>query len=155
VSVAVKKRELESNSNHSSTLQVTQTFPSFPCPRLPENHAQITSDIDGKQNGNTYMGPTSCSSLNPCNYNLQCIDEFFYDDPNEPYRPLPEHTLEQSQCYTIIGKKGNFYYCKLHPEVKNIYLETIEHHIKYKDRDMHKSEILKAMSDVVTHSYLL
>jgi hypothetical protein len=69
-----------------------------------------------------------------------------------PIGPLPETYL---RAKPMLYNKGNFYYCKLHPEVKKNYLETIEHHIKYKDRDLHKSEILKAMSDVVTRSYLL
>jgi hypothetical protein len=55
------------------------------------------------------------------------IDEFFYDDPNitpeNPWRPLPKHSLWDSPCYPIIGMhdkwKIPFYYCKLHHDVEN------------------------------------
>jgi hypothetical protein len=57
--------------------------------------------------------------------------EFFHDDPNTPWKPLPEHNLEQSPCYPIIGVSA--------------YLETIEHHCKYTDPEAHKSEISKSL----------
>ena len=74
------------------------------------------------------------------------VERFFHDVADLPYQPLPEHSLEQSPCYPIIGKNQKFYFCKLHPEVKNVNLESIEHHCKYKDPDYHKSEILKLLS---------
>jgi hypothetical protein len=65
------------------------------------------------------------------------IEEFFYDDPTitpeNPWRPLPKHSLEQSPCYPIIGMhnkcKVPFYYCKSLPHIY-IHLESIEHHCK-------------------------
>ena len=56
------------------------------------------------------------------------IEEFFFDDPaitpENPWKPLPKHSLEQSPCYPIIGihnkYKVPFYYCKLHPDIENI-----------------------------------
>jgi hypothetical protein len=30
------------------------------------------------------------------------VDEFFYDDPNTPWKPLAEHDLKASPCYPII-----------------------------------------------------
>src|ERR671938_551018 len=86
------------------------------------------------------------------------VEEFFYDDPNTPWKALPEHDLEQSPCYPIIGirtyhnYKIPFYYCKLHLGIENVYLETIEHHCKYKEPNMHKSEILKLSSTTKEHS---
>jgi hypothetical protein len=53
-----------------------------------------------------------------------------------PYARSPEHTLEQSLSYQIITKKHDYFYCRLHPDIKNVHLESIEHHIKYKDPDM-------------------
>ena len=38
--------------------------------------------------------------------------------------PPPEHSLDQSPCYPIITKRGEFYYCKLHPKVSNIHLHS-------------------------------
>ena len=76
------------------------------------------------------------------------VECFFHDVADLPYQPLPEHTVEQSPCYPIIGRNNNnrLYFCRLHPEVKNVYLDPIEHHCKYKDPDYHKSEILKLLS---------
>ena len=82
---------------------------------------------------------------------ITSIEEFFINKSNQVWRPLSSHTLEQSPCYPIIDKRqynndngsGTFYYCKLHPDIQNINLESIEHHCKYKDPELHKSEILK------------
>jgi hypothetical protein len=80
------------------------------------------------------------------------VEEFFYDDPNTPWKLLPEHDLKHSPCYPIIDIRRHhnykipFYYCKLHPDIENVYLETIEHHCKYKEPDMHKSEIMRLLS---------
>jgi hypothetical protein len=76
------------------------------------------------------------------------VEEFFYDNPDTHWKPLPEHDLKASPCYPIIGTRNNykaktFYYYKLHPEIENVYLETIEHHCKYKEPDIHKSEVLR------------
>jgi hypothetical protein len=81
------------------------------------------------------------------------VEEFFHDNPNNtPWKPLPEHDLKQSPCYLIIdirnyhNYKIPFYYCKLHPDIENVYLETIEHHCKYSNPEAHKLEILKKLS---------
>ena len=74
------------------------------------------------------------------------VERFFHDVADLPYEPLPEQSLEQSPCYPIIGKSNNrSYFCRLHPEVKNVNLDPVEHHCKYKDPDYHKSEILKRL----------
>ena len=78
-------------------------------------------------------------------------EEFFHDDPNTPWKPLPEHDLKQSPCYPIIGisnyhnYKIPFFFCKLYPDIENAYLETIEHHCKYSNPKFHKSEILRLL----------
>jgi hypothetical protein len=76
------------------------------------------------------------------------LEEFFHDEPGLPWQPLPPgHTLEQSPCYPIIGKKGEFYCRKLHiGEVTNIHLDSIEQHCKYNDPELHKAEILRLSS---------
>ena len=77
------------------------------------------------------------------------VKEFFHDDSKTSWKPLPEHDLKQSPCYPIIdirnyhNYKISFYYCKLHPDIENVYLETIEHHCKYSNPEVHKLEILK------------
>jgi hypothetical protein len=74
------------------------------------------------------------------------VEGFFRDDSDLLYEPLPEHTIKESPCYPIIDKNQKLYFCRLHPECKNVNLESVEHHCKYKDPDYHKSEILKRLS---------
>jgi hypothetical protein len=77
------------------------------------------------------------------------VDEFFSDNPTpeNPWKPLPKHSLEASPCMPIIGIHNKyrvpFYYCELHPDIENIYLESIEHHILFHEPEIHKAEILK------------
>jgi hypothetical protein len=143
----------ENDIESSSTLKIPDSFPSSPVLRFDENCAQITSDTNGKLDGEVKGRAHSCSPLNDVSLSnkdlnsmkVRSIADFFYKDPNKPWEPLPDHTLEQSPCYPIIAIKQNYYYCILHPKVENIYLESIEHHIKYKDPEAHKSELLKLL----------
>jgi len=73
------------------------------------------------------------------------VTDFFYDDPTMPYVAPPDHELDQSPCCPIIAMKDGYYYCRLHPEIKNVFLQSIEHHIKYKDPKRHKSKLLKVV----------
>jgi hypothetical protein len=63
--------------------------------------------------------------------------------------PLPNHSLEQSPCYPIIGSKpaGNhtMYYCQVHPKTTTINLGSIEQHWKMLDPDHHKTEIISRL----------
>src|SRR5206468_8456138 len=75
-------------------------------------------------------------------------DEFFKDyhnDNNSPWQPLPSHSLEQSPCYPVIGTKpynGNVcYYCKIHPNIENIHLDSIEQHCRYTEPERHKTRV--------------
>ena len=76
------------------------------------------------------------------------VDQFFNDDQDRPNQTT--HNLEESPCYPIIHSKsvGNhiWYYCRLHPDFKNISLSSIEHHCRYHEPDQHKAEILKLLS---------
>lgn len=72
------------------------------------------------------------------------IEEFFHDDPNLPRVGLPEHSLEESPCYHLIKSMGRtIYKCKLHPELLFIDLAGIEHHCKYKEPYLHRSEAIR------------
>src|ERR1051326_6649031 len=92
-----------------------------------------------------------------CNLNqpTSSIEDFFFEDPTvtpqNPWKPLPEHRLEQSPCYPIIGIHNKYtvqmYYCRLHSNIESIYLESIEHHCKFSDPELHKSEILKYLAN--------
>lgn len=121
-------------------LKTQDSFPSSPISRFDENCAQITSDTNGKLDGEVKGRAHSCSPLNDVSLSnkdlnsmkVSSITDFFYDDPNKPWEPLPEYTLDQSPCQPIIAIKQNYYYCILHPEIKNVHLESIEHHIKYR-----------------------
>jgi hypothetical protein len=90
---------------------------------------------------------------------LISIEEFFFDDPaitpENPWKPLPKHSLEQSPCYPIIGMHNKYkvplYYCRLHPDIEKIYLESIEHHCKFSNHEFHKSEILRSLNMILTN----
>jgi hypothetical protein len=74
-------------------------------------------------------------------------EEFFDGYCNGgPGRALPEHNLEQSPCYSIIGTnrcRGRIsYYCKLHTGIGFVSLHSIEHHCKFQEPELHKSKIL-------------
>ena len=80
------------------------------------------------------------------------LEDFFYDAPDLPYKPLAEHSLEQSPCYPIIGSKveGRYkvYYCELHPKgSRNINLSSVEQHCKYSDPETHKAQILLRVAE--------
>jgi hypothetical protein len=85
------------------------------------------------------------------------IKDFFFDNPHispsNPWRPLPNHSLVESPCYPIIGINNKYrvplYYCKLHPGFKNINLECIEHHCRFSNPQMHKSEITKCLENIL------
>jgi hypothetical protein len=83
---------------------------------------------------------------------MKAIAQFFYDEPYLPYHPPPPHELEDSPCQLIIrfDSHSSLYNCILHPDVQSYHLESIEHHIKFKNPDMHKSEILKLLTTYVS-----
>ncbi len=81
------------------------------------------------------------------------VDNFFRDD-DKPYSALKNHSLEQSPCYPIINTKPfgvyTLYSCDIcrKRQVSSIDLSPIEHHCKYKDPDIHKSEILTRLAKI-------
>lgn len=135
----------------ASTLEVPDSSPTSPSSRNDENHAQIPSVTNGKPGGEVEARASSCSPLPGIppsdtehrTAKVISVSDFLYDDPDAPYTPLPEHHLDQSPCYPIIAAKQGYFYCKLHPDVQNIHLESVEHHVKYKDPDKHRSALLK------------
>jgi hypothetical protein len=46
-----------------------------------------------------------------------------------------------------------WYFCKLHPDLVNINLSSIEHHCKYKESEFHKSEILRLLLLIEDEDY--
>ena len=86
---------------------------------------------------------------------MEAITQFFYDEPYLPYQPPPPHKLEDSPCKSIIRiDNHSLFYCTLHPDVQSYHLESIEHHMKYKDPEVHKSEILKQLIAYVSEDEL-
>lgn len=59
-------------------------------------------------------------------------------------------TLQESPYYSIIETapimNRTRYICKLHPEILFIDVAGVEHHCKYKDPDLHRSEALRFAS---------
>ena len=105
----------------------------FPSSRLDENHAQIHCDTNGKDDGDVERRAYSCSPL-PTKLSidiedtthLSSLNDFFHDNPNISYMVPPEHVLEQSPCRTIVVIKQGYFYCRLHPDIKNVHLELVE-----------------------------
>jgi hypothetical protein len=116
--------------------------------------SQRSSIADKNHLGNSSINSSVQDSNKTTNSNNNLYDEwrqivqyFFYDDPDSSYQPLPPHSLEQSPCNPVIIVKGEgMYLCKLHPHVESTHLETIEHHCKYKDPELHKAEILRLLN---------
>jgi len=101
----------------------------------------------------SHYGPStqkgiSSTCVDDRNVKTKKVEDFFHDEPGIDYKPLPKHSLEESPCYPIVDmeKKSVFYYCKLHPKIQSLYLESIEHHCKYKEAETHKREILSRLS---------
>jgi hypothetical protein len=72
----------------------------------------------------------------------QQIEQFFASDNG----PEEDHNLGESICKPLIGQHNHkpfFYYCKEHPNIENIYLKSIEDHIRLKDSEYHKAELLE------------
>ena len=84
----------------------------------------------------------SCKSCSSYKYTEEDIEKFFASD----FEYHKEHSLEDSICRPLIGRqnyKPFLYFLKDDPDVVNIYLESIEHHIRYKDPDRHKAKLLE------------
>jgi hypothetical protein len=116
-----------------------------------QNGTRIDNDFTQEERDNMTAYPAKPSGPSEPSASVESttivsVERFFHDVADLPYQPLPEHSLEQSPCYPIIDRNNRSYFCRLHPEVKNVNLDPIEHHSKYKDSAYHKSEILKLLS---------
>ena len=91
-----------------------------------QNDTRIDTDFTQEESDNTTAYPTKPSEPSGLSARVESIaivsvERFFHDVADLPYQPLPEHTVEQSPCYHIIGRNNNgLYFCRLHPEVKSI-----------------------------------
>ena len=140
--------DLSSMDHHNSNSHVSKSNQS-----LSLSNSQIRRAASTAANA-TAITTTNLSQLSqlsqtsqhlPTNVTRE-IEEYFYDGGG-PYRPPTPHTLDESPCKSIISiTNDNFYICKMHPDIQNIYLESIEHHIKYKDPKLHESEIFKLLN---------
>ena len=80
----------------------------------------------------------SCSSYR---YTPEKLKFFDSDNGQEE-----EHSLEDSICRPLLGRQNHepfLYFLKDDPDVVNINLESIEHHIRYKDPEIHKAKLLE------------
>jgi DNA replicative helicase MCM subunit Mcm2 (Cdc46/Mcm family) len=120
---------------------------------LPSN---TPSDVESKSNKSN--SPTTITGDIASD---KSINDFFSNGNG-----IPSNSLQQSPCYPIIGSRsdeihgsvddvdGNpidasytntIYYCKLHPDVENVFLGEIELHCREKEPEIHKAEVLKAL----------
>ena len=121
-----------------------------------ENHAQIASDTNRELGGEVGAHASSCSPLHSASLSntnrevtsVSSITDFFYDDPTMPYAALPDYKLDQSPCRHITAINDGCYCCRLHPSIKNVHLEWIEHYIKYKEPEAYNLQLLKLNSHI-------
>ena len=125
--------------------------------KVLENQKQIDdrkeneSFIEQRKGNGTYRileGSTNAVNISftlpNYNYTKEDIEKFFASDNGQK----EVHTLEESICAPLIGKQNNlpfFYYCKLDPKVENIYLKSINDHIRFKDPERHKAKLLELL----------
>jgi hypothetical protein len=92
--------------------------------------------------------PTNNTPIEDSVMPIVSVEDFF---SSKESLQLPNHSLEQSPCYPIIGCKYRrdytIYYCKLHRKVENANLESIEHHCRFAEPDHHKAEIMKSFQE--------
>jgi len=113
-------------------------------PEFPQYSYFDGKDIE-KQEQNDAVKLKEMNITNSCSsyrYTIQQIEEFFasYKVQGE------EHIFEESICRPLIGKqihKPFFHYCKICPKVEFLSLESIEHHSRYKDPELHKAKLLE------------
>jgi len=76
---------------------------------------------------------------------------------------LNDHRSDQHRLYELSfpnpivrGKqihKPFFHYCKICPKIEFLSLESIEHHIKFKDPERHKAKLLEIIQEDQTDKY--
>jgi hypothetical protein len=148
-----KVKDLDSNaitdiSYPSSAVQSQMSNSNYSLAYIGIQIRKATAAIPAPTNTNNLSHHPHLSQTTN-NLTTEMVTRFFHDDPESLYFPLPPHKLEESPCKSIIRVDNHsFYYCTLHPDIQNIHLESVEHHCKYQDREMHKSEIIKSLGDL-------
>jgi hypothetical protein len=93
------------------------------------------------------------SQLDKTNFKPIITVEIFFSDNQS--LPLPYHSFEQSPCYPIIGAKPAenhvLYSCEIHRKIRNINLESIEHHCKYLEPERHFREITSRLPQTLVN----
>ena len=92
------------------------------------------------------------SNFTKYKYTIEDIEKFFASD----FEYHKEHSLEDTIYWPLIGRQDQepfLYFFKDDPDVVNIYLESIEHHIRYKDPEQHKAKLLEMIQEDQTDKY--
>ena len=132
--------------HHNANSQMSETNQS-----LSNSNSQLRKAVSTSVHNATTPTTTNLSHVSNLSRSPQttvaAVTQFFYDEPFLPYHPPSPHELEDSPCKSIIRLDNHslLYNCTLHPDIRSYHLESIEHHIKYKNPEMHKSEILKLL----------
>ncbi len=140
------KMRVDANEDSRSNQNVSDIYDVYDTKTSHENQHE---SIDSSNNNSECIPAATSYTSYTSDSNKKKVEDFFCDNPSLPYKPLPQHSLEESPCYPIIGinHKRRVYYCKLHPkESGNINLESVEHHCKYKEPEVHKSEIIQKLA---------
>jgi hypothetical protein len=110
-----------------------------------ENQKQIVHGIDKVVNDSLHTANLS-STLPNYEYTKEDIDNFFASDNGQMKSIPPEANIGMS----LIGQqsyKPFFYYCKKHSNIENIYLKSIEDHIRLQDPQRHKAKLLELVDN--------
>jgi hypothetical protein len=142
--------DLSSMDHHNFNSHVSESNQSLSISNSQIRRAAATTTTT------TAANATATTTTNLSQPTVEAITQFFYDEPYLLYHPPPPHELEDSPCKSIIrfDSHSSLYNCALHPDVQSYHLESIEHHIKFKNPDMHKSEILKLLTAYVNEEEL-
>jgi hypothetical protein len=82
-----------------------------------------------------------CSVSNPIE---NSIDITTFDQKEQGRASLQASKVSKASPYDKLIQKGcQFYYCTLHPSIKNVYKETIEHHCQYAEPEKHLEALHK------------
>jgi hypothetical protein len=106
-----------------------------------EIEKQETDDDNTSTIEKTDTNSNDCLSLDE---KREKIEKFFDSENGQE----EEHTLEESICKPLIGQQSHkpfFYYYKDDPKVENIYLKSIEDHIRLKYPERHKAKLLELL----------
>ena len=133
---------------HHSILEDTQIQNN----EVQEKKSEKLDNVENKINNSIDDTTTKQYDYSTYRYAPEQIEEFFASDNGQKEK----HTLEDSICRPLIGKRNNmpyFLYCKICPKVEFLPLESMENHIRLAEPDRHKAKLLDTIQGDQTNKY--